>query len=1028
MASKWEEKAKELREEEAKIQKMWEDAKVFEEDAADDGSAKYMVTFPYPYMNGRLHLGHAFTVSKAEFAVGYQRLRGKKCLFPFGFHCTGMPIKSCADKLKREVEDYGFPPQFPVEVEELVEEVPTLMDKRKGKKSKVTATAGSSKYQWDIMRSIGLSDEEICHFADPMHWLAYFPRCAMEDLKQMGVKVDWRRSFITTSVNPYYDSFVRWQFQKLRREKKIDFGERYTIFSPKDGQPCMDHDRSSGEGVGSQEYTLVKLQVLDPKPEILMAVGKPVFLVVATLRPETLYGLTNCYLHPDIEYSAFYVGDDESEVFVATERAARNMSFQKITREHGVIHFVPGLKKVSGCKLLGCALKAPFALQYEVVYALPTQAIKDDNGTGVVASVPSGSLSDYMELNELKKSKELREKYGIADEMVFGYQPVSFMKIEGYVDCSAEDVCRRLNINSQMTVEEADNGVLTVGKYAGMKTSDARAMVETDMKVMSRSGDECVAALCGQWLLNYSDEEWKSATRKALEHLNTYGKETRRNLDHAIGWLRDHACSRSFGLGTKLPWDAQCLVGSLSDSTIYTAYYTVAHLLQSDLEGHEEGPLHIKADSMTEACWDYVFLGVQYDAEMMPVPQEKLDVMRKEFLYWYPADLRVSGKDLLHNHLPYYLFNHVAVWQDQPELWPQGIRANGHLLINNEKMSKSTGNFISLHNGIKRFSADGMRFCLADAGDTVDDANFVYDRADAAILRLHTFVTWAKKLNDLLREGKLRKSTSESFADRVFISRINKAVLESALHYEATNFKETLRTSFYDLQAALERYSEICGGEAGMREDLMFRFVEVQAIIVAPICPHISEQVWQAIGKDGFVVNASWPVGGEVDEIALEEGEFLDDSLRTFRRRLNCHMKKSGVRPSEATIYIAEQYVSWQKEVLAIMATLYEGNGRSLPDNKVISQRLVQEESLRKVMKKTMPFVQMIREKVERVGNEAIEGSCRFDQKAVLQQNCTYLLSTLKLKSLSIRCTTENGVPGHIVEQTVPGCPVILYT
>ena len=84
--------------------------------------------------------------------------------------------------------------------------------------------------------------------------------------------MDWRRSFITTEVNPFYDSFVRWQFIRLRQRNRIDFGKRYTIFSPRDNQPCMDHDRASGEGVGPMEYTLVKMKALDPLPKALQSV------------------------------------------------------------------------------------------------------------------------------------------------------------------------------------------------------------------------------------------------------------------------------------------------------------------------------------------------------------------------------------------------------------------------------------------------------------------------------------------------------------------------------------------------------------------------------------------------------------------------------------------------------------------------------------------------------------------------------------------------------------------------------------
>ena len=86
--------------------------------------------------------------------------------------------------------------------------------------------------------------------------------------------------------------------------------------------------------------------------------------------------------------------------------------------------------------------------------------------------------------------------------------------------------------------------------------------------------------------------------------------------------------------------------------------------------------------------------------------------MRNEFEYWYPCDLRVSGKDLVPNHLTYYLYNHTAIWPSDERKWPQGIRANGHLLLNKEKMSKSTGNFMTLSEAINMFSADGMRLAL----------------------------------------------------------------------------------------------------------------------------------------------------------------------------------------------------------------------------------------------------------------------------------------------------------------------------
>ena len=70
--------------------------------------------------------------------------------------------------------------------------------------------------------------------------------------------------------------------------------------------------------------------------------------------------------------------------------------------------------------------------------------------------------------------------------------------------------------------------------------------------------------------------------------------------------------------------------------------------------------------------------------------------MRREFSYWYPVDLRVSGKDLIQNHLTYFLYNHQAIWPQpsregagqEPCRWPKAIQANGHLLFVPEKAEK----------------------------------------------------------------------------------------------------------------------------------------------------------------------------------------------------------------------------------------------------------------------------------------------------------------------------------------------------
>lgn len=216
-------------------------------------------------------------------------------LFPFGFHCTGMPIQASANRLKREIASG-----------KITSWQPTAEELKKDKK-----LVAEPYTQFEILKQVGFSDEAIPAFQDPYHWFDVFPPEGRKDMQDFGLGVDWRRSFITTDKNPYYDSFVKWQFNHLKANDKVVYGKRHTIFSELDGQPCADHDRSKGEGVMPQEYVGIKIELVD-RPECLSQwADKKIFLVAGTLRPETMYGQTNCFLLPEGKYGLFEMKNDE---------------------------------------------------------------------------------------------------------------------------------------------------------------------------------------------------------------------------------------------------------------------------------------------------------------------------------------------------------------------------------------------------------------------------------------------------------------------------------------------------------------------------------------------------------------------------------------------------------------------------------------------------------------------------------------------------------------------------------------------
>ena len=534
-----------------------------------------------------------------------------------------------------------------------------------------------------------------------------------------------------------------------------------------------------------------------------------------------------------------------------------------------------------------------------------------------------------------------------------------------------------------------------------------------------------MVAYIGQWFLNYGDQdpEWKGQVLDYIQSpdLNLYANETQNAFEGVLDWLNRWACARTYGLGSKVPWDPKFLVESLSDSTIYMAYYTIALYLHSDLFGKKPGIFDIRPEQLTDETWDYIFARtdvIDDTVKKSGIKQSHLETLRREFTYWYPLDLRVSGKDLIPNHLTFFCYNHVALFEKR--LWPRSIRANGHLLLNNEKMSKSTGNFLTLSDAVQKFGADATRIALADAGDAVEDANFDESVANSSILRLYTLKEWCE---EVMAEGAdLRRSSGgDVFFDKLFENEMNSLVYEAYEHYAATNYKLALKSVFYDFIGTRDFYREATTlAGIGMQADLVARYVELQALMLTPIAPHWCDYIWQEVLKRPESIQmATWPTINKPSPSLSAAREYVRLTSSSITSAEAAQLKKKGKGkniaydpklPKKLSIFAAASYPAWQQKYIDMVRD-FENSG--LGDEK----ELVAKVGKMGETKKAMPFVQGLRRRLKGGESASIvfERKLPFDEAAVLTEMVIGLKKVTGCKLIEVVMVGEGGKAGDVV-------------
>jgi len=949
---------------EEKWQRRWTEAGSFMADP-DPDREPYFVNFPYPYMNGYLHIGHTFTLLQLEVTARYQRLLGRNVLWPFAFHCTGTPIVAAAERV-----------------------------------------ATGEETQMRILKDMDVPEEHIAKMSDPVYWTEYFPVATRESLEHLGLAVDWRRSFITTELNPYYDAFVRWQFTKLHDNGLVVKGRHPVIWCPKDNSPVGDHARISGEGETPQEFTLLKFHLE----------GSDDIIVAATLRPETVYGQTNLWVDPDVEYRRAQVDD---EVWIASKEAFEKLSYQR--KEIETRDFIMG-EELLGKMVIAPGIKRPIPI-------LPSGFCDPTVGTGIVTSVPSDAPDDWMGLVDLKKDPAEVERWGLDPAMIEAIEPIPIIETEGMGTLPAVDVCETMEIEDQYDrkkLKKAKEEVYkhgfyagtmldTIPKYGGMKVEEAKDRVKDDLvetgeatTMFEPSGDvvcrcltpSVVKVVTDQWFIAYGDADWKAKVHAALDDMDIFPSAVRKQFDHVIDWLGDWACTREFGLGTKLPWEERWVIESLSDSTVYMAFYTV--------NKHLEHLGIVPRDRIDPDFFAYCFEGkgdVHELADRYGCQVERLEEARAEFDYWYPFNVRGSGKDLVQNHLTFSLFNHVALFPK--DKWPVGFAVNGWLRVEGVKMSKSLGNFIPLKDVLNEYGADVSRFTLVLGGEGVDDPNWDSETSRTTTRRFHAWL-------DFIETHKGKGREDHRAIDEWFDSIMNHTLAITREHFDNFRLRSAMKTGYYDLQAHLRWYARRCGDQPN--RDLMERAMRLQTQVLAPVAPHLAEEAWEALGGEGMVCDSRLPDPVDDDDTAkraIAGEQLLVSTMEDIREILRI----TGIEPRVVRLFTAP---AWKRSIHATAAQMHS---RGELDMGPLMKDAMKDPDVRANPKAVPPFAQQLVRDMPRTSPDIL------DRIAALPDEADFLRENKDFIQREIGCpievvpadAPELDDPGNKSRQAIPG-------
>ncbi len=936
---------------ERKWQERWAERGRYEADPADEEST--FVTVPYPYPSGGMHIGHARTYTVPDVYARYRRLQGDNVLFPLGWHVTGTPIVGAVNRLQKGEE----------------EQLSVLRD------------------------TYGVPEDELESLETPMGYARYFIENHYKtNMRSLGLSIDWRREFTTNDER--YSKFITWQYETLRDRGRLEKGLHPVKYCTEEENPVTTHDILEGEEAEFQEYTLIKFD------------HDGTTIPMATLRPETVRGVTNAFIDPDGAYAEATV---DGETWIVSEAAVEKLELQERS--------VTVNRSLSGDELVGETVENP--VTEEEVLILPASFVDPENATGIVMSVPGHSPDDWVALEAAKADTDRMEAFGIDPTAVQAIEPRSIIDVEGYGEFPAKDAVEEYDITSQddPALEEATQDVYNrefhagrlksmYAEYAGSIIEEVRAeldehfqsqgafdaMHEFSEDVVCRCGGDVEVAKQETWFLSYSDADWKERTKQIVADMDAIPENTREQYDHTIDWLNEWPCIRNYGLGTKLPWDEDFVIEPLSDSTIYMAYYTIAHRIDE-----------VPTEELTREFFDTLF----YGAEAVEEPNERALELREEWEYWYPVDYRCSANDLISNHLSFYLFHHAELFEE-PE-WPQGITIMGMGLLEGTKMSSSKGHVVLPTEAIEEYGADTVRFFLLNSAEPWQDYDWRAEDVQGTRDQLAGF--W-RRAQEVIQTDVPETQPDLERIDRWLLSKLQGIIRDVTEAMEGFSTRHASQDAFYQLEEALRWYRKRTDLDRPGARWTRAAVLRTRLRLLAPIVPFMTNELHeQLVGEP--VEDASWPEPDPVLESAVVEFEetLIEDVTEDVRDIVDV----TGTDPETIQLFLA---ADWKLEVFETVRETGQDQGAAMG-------QVMKDPDLRERGEAVNDLVGDLIETVRGLDDAELEAMAEIEERDLYEEAAAFLESEF---DATVEVVPEAESDAEKASQAAPFRPAILLS